>query len=163
MPRIEKLIARMRHPNQFFRASFQDTQQFILTCNAGKPTEYYIDKRTHRNEHNDYVVKPIARNRLFFWYICPFCQMIHMESCRWLNRTGVFIPIRCKHLRKLKLTLCIDTPVSDIAVQGTDVHDLYDQIVLDNCLHAEYEHIEDFEKDDTPVSKRKRRIRSTRA
>lgn len=47
--------------------------------------DYYIDPRSHRIENGIYSVKPIAENEKFFWYICPYCQQIHIESKRLLT------------------------------------------------------------------------------
>ena len=46
---------------------------------------YYIDERSHRIKNGIYVVKHIAENKKFFWYICPYCQQIHIESKRLLT------------------------------------------------------------------------------
>lgn len=164
MPTIGKMLSKLIYHNGIMSMSFlEDSKGKILICNADKPTEHYIDTRTHRNEDNVYVVKPIVQSYRFFCYVCPFCQMIHTETCRWLSRKNVRIPVRCKHLKKLKLSFFLDAPIAEIAVQVPEIVDLYDQIVQGNMEHADYVLIEEFEQDDSPKVRRKRRIPPTRA
>ena len=66
--------------------------------NEGDNPEYneaYIDERTHRDENGMFVVKPIAESKKFFWYVCPHCKKIHMESKRYLLTDERIITAQC--------------------------------------------------------------------
>lgn len=66
----------------------------FLISRAGSE-ECYIDDRTTKGPEGYYLVKPIADNHRFFWYVCPYCQRIHIESKRLLT-----------HDRPVRMTNC---------------------------------------------------------
>jgi hypothetical protein len=77
------------------------TYQDFLIGRAGTPEEFYIDERTTGGLNTVPKVFPVAENDLFFWYICPFCQQIHIESKRILNLTDRTIWTACPYRMRL--------------------------------------------------------------
>lgn len=85
----------MTHLENMIQMANQVTYKDFLIGGFETDREYYIDERSHRNERGIYVVKPIAENERFFWYICPFCQKIHIESKRLLVKDKPVLMANC--------------------------------------------------------------------
>ena len=107
----------------------------ILIGNKGKPDEYYIDSRTKVNEKNMPIVKPIAENEKFIWYICPFCQKIHIESKRCLNVNNKILWANCKYRCRISQYITLDCESEPLAHQK----------VTDKELEHEWNYMQKFE------------------
>lgn len=83
---------------------------------------YYIDNRSHRNENGIYLVKPIAENERFFWYICPFCQQIHIESKRLLTHDKPVRMTNCPYRYMINQYVQFDCPADPLGLED-DVPD----------------------------------------
>ena len=113
-----KLFDIMKNCKDLFELPVTDAFACLGVMNQGKPTEYYIDPRTHRNDEDIYVVKPITWNEAYFAYVCPYCQEIHIEAVNNIGEQRNYDPkyslekgqvfCRCKHLKSLKLKFLID-------------------------------------------------------
>lgn len=89
----------------------------FLISNSGTPDEHYIDERTHRTPEGLYLVKPIAESRLFFWYVCPFCQDMHIESKRLLTRDRPVRLANCAYRNQINQYLQFDMAADPLALQ----------------------------------------------
>ncbi len=96
------------------------TYKGFLICGMGTNNEYYIDERTHKDRNGMFVVKPIAENNLFFWYVCPFCKKIHIESKRYLVLDNPVIASNCLYRKMLIQKMRIVAPASHLAQQNPD-------------------------------------------
>lgn len=126
MAKLEKLKMMM---------DLRKVTEYILVCNKGEEDEFYIDSRTTRNEQGLYKVKPIAENNLFMWYVCPFCQQIHIESKRCLNVTNKVLWANCKYRRRMVQYIVADCELDPIAHQEVE----------DTALESEYKFMQSFE------------------
>lgn len=118
MAKILKLIDIMKNCKDLFELPITEAFSYLGVMNQGKPTEYYIDPRTDRNEHDLYVVKPLTQNEAYFAYVCPYCQEIHIEDVMHIGEFGNEDPnyelkkgevfCRCRHLQKLNLKFIMD-------------------------------------------------------
>lgn len=124
MTKLEKLIQMNMNP----------IVEDILICNKGDD-EYYIDERKARNEQGMPIVKPIAESEMFVWYVCPFCQQIHIESKRCLNVNNKIIMTNCKYRYRILQYIVIDCEIEPVAFQEAK----------DDVLEKEYEFMMDFE------------------
>lgn len=89
----------------------------IEVFRKGTDEEFYVDPRTVRamiGSNQPPKVKMIAENEKFFWYVCPFCQQIHIESKRCLNVDQKIIRANCKHRSSIFMDLIIDEVKCDI-------------------------------------------------
>lgn len=102
----------------------------FLICGDG----VFIDPRTVRNLEGMPVVKPIAENPWFFWYACPFCQSIHIESKRLLNHDRRVISANCPYRYQIRQEFVIDMPADPLAYQE----------VADQILHDEWTTMQEF-------------------
>ena len=145
MSKVSKLISIINNCDQLFGMPKTEAFSQLLVCNLGTPTEYYIDPRTYRDENNLYVVKPITGNRLFFCYVCPFCQEIHIETCRALNVKHKKLYCKCKHIQSIGLQFILDAPIALISKEPYEVYNYYDEIVWNNKIRREWEYMQKFE------------------
>jgi hypothetical protein len=97
---------------------------------ADKP--YYIDTRTHKTVKGIYSVKPIAENEKFFWYVCPYCQQIHIESKRLLTHDKPIRMTNCPYRFRINQYVEFDCAAEPIALQEN---------VPDSVLQAEWEYM----------------------
>lgn len=108
----------------------------IMVYNKGTENEYYIDLRTTKNEKGIAVVKPIADNEKYFWYVCPYCQEIHIESKRCLNINNKILWTNCKYRHRILQYILIDSNFEPIAKKEP----------LDSELEREYNFMQEFER-----------------
>jgi hypothetical protein len=109
----------------------------FLILDASKPVHYFVDERTMKNQQGIPLVKPIAENGRFFWYICPYCQQIHIESKRNLFRDNPIIRSGCEYRNRVLQDIEIDMKKDPIA----DTTELAAEAVLE----AEWEYMQQFE------------------
>ena len=106
----------------------------FLVADSAEPIQFYIDERTRKGSEGFPLVKPIAENEKFFWYICPYCKRIHIESKRTLT-----------HDKPVRLATCgyrfstehiqFDMEANPLAMQENKV---------DSILKAEWEYMKGF-------------------
>ena len=108
----------------------------IMVYNKGGEDECYIDSRTKRSEKGIAVVKPIAENEKYIWYVCPFCQEIHIESKRCLNVNNKVLWTNCRYRNRVIQYILIDSNIEPIAQEE----------VLDSELEEEYNFMQGFER-----------------
>lgn len=111
---------RMTHLENLIQIADYISYKGFLVGGMDTNNEYYIDERTHKDTRGMYVVRPIAENEKFFWYVCPFCQKIHIESKRYLFRDNPIIDSNCIFRRKLIQKLRIIAPASPLAQENVD-------------------------------------------
>lgn len=93
---------------------------------------YYIDNRSYRNENGIYLVKPIAENERFFWYVCPYCQQIHIESKRLLTHDKPVRMTNCPYRYMINQYVQFDCSTDPIALEEN---------VPDAVMQAEWEYM----------------------
>lgn len=108
----------------------------ILVYNQGSKDECYIDSRTIRNEKGMPIVKQIAEIDKYIWYVCPFCQQIHIESKRCLNVNNRILWTNCRYRSRVLQYITIDCDIEPIAHQEA----------TDSELEQEYILMQEFEK-----------------
>ncbi len=116
MAKAIKLLDIIKNCSELFGMPITEAFDILEIFNRGTIFEHYVDPRTYRNEDNIYVIKPITENSLYFCYVCPWCQDIHIESKRELFTDQRKLFVKCSHLKHLKLTFIIDMPVARIAI-----------------------------------------------
>jgi hypothetical protein len=124
MAKLSKLLSlgiQLQIPIEIFR---KDTDE-----------EFYHDLRTVHSFKEHPRVKKIAENDLFFWYVCPNCTQIHIESKRNLNVANKAIWSNCKRRIKINQYIIIDTDIKPIAHQEVD----------DDVLEQEWNFMQNFE------------------
>ncbi len=113
------------------------TYKDFLIGRAGTPEEFYIDERT--SEANGIPeVFPIAENSKFFWYVCPFCQRIHIESKRTLNLNNRVIWGNCPYRGRLNqyIQMRMQMPLDEEFGGQEDV---------DSIMEAEWQYMKAYE------------------
>lgn len=97
--------------------------------------QLYIDERTRKGSEGIPLVKPIAENEKFFWYICPYCQRIHIESKRTLTHDKPIRIASCGYrFRSEKIQFDMDA--DPLGLQENE---------LDSVLKAEWEYMKEYE------------------
>lgn len=114
------------------------TYKDFLIGNAGMPEEFYIDERTSKVLNGIPKVYPIAKNAKFFWYVCPFCQRIHIESKRILNLNNRVIWGNCPYRQRLNQYI-------QIQVQMPADEEFGGQEDVDSIMEAEWRYMEAYE------------------
>ena len=127
-------MIKMKKLEKLMKMNMNPIVENIFISKRGEE-EYYIDERTIKNEQGMKVVKPVAENEMFVWYICPFCQQIHIESKRCLNVNNKVIMTNCKYRYRIMQYIIIDCEIEPVAFQEAK----------DDVLEKEYEFMMDFE------------------
>ena len=107
--------------------------------------EYYIDERSHRNEKGIHVVKPIAENAKFFWYVCPYCQQIHIESKRLLTHDKPIRMTNCPYRFMINQYVQFDCSADPLGFEND---------VPDAILQSEWEYMTSYLASQVITSKR---------
>ncbi len=107
----------MTHLENMVQMADQVTYKEFLIGGFETDREYYIDERSHRNERGIYIVKPIAENERFFWYICPLCQQIHIESKRLLTHDKPVRMTNCPYRYMINQYVQFDCPVDPLGLE----------------------------------------------
>lgn len=107
----------MTHIENMIQMADAVTFKDFLISDSGTPDEHNIDERTHRTPEGVFLVKPIAESRLFFWYACPLCQSIHIESKRLLTHDRPVCLTNCAYRDQINQYIRFDMAADPLALQ----------------------------------------------
>lgn len=107
----------------------------FLIADAAEPIQFYIDERTSNGSEGIPLVKPIAENEKFFWYVCPYCKRIHIESKRTLTHDKPIRLASCGY-RFNSEKVQFDMDADPLGLQENE---------LDSVLKAEWEYMKEYE------------------
>lgn len=117
---VDDIDHSMTHLENLIQIEDNITYKAFLIGGMGTNNPFYIDERTHKDKNGIYVVKPIAENDKFFWYVCPFCKKIHIESKRYLFIDRPVLNANCIYRNRLIQKLRIIAAASPLAQQNPD-------------------------------------------